>query len=137
MDKQCLYNALSLSNKLKEKCVMTCKSIVTKWNVYYRGIHCLWKLDTSVDNLSNMEPYAPEHSAAMMDMFDALEKRSLLQTTTQIKHILTSKELNILAFAIWLINLGPINRMCIALMITLLEHTGLRLCKLLCRAESS
>lgn len=84
-----------------------------------------------VDNLSNAEPYTLEQRKAMTDLFAVLQKRRLLQSTTQVKHILTSQELDILAAAIWLIDVGPIDQICTALMLMLLEHTGLRPGKLL------
>lgn len=131
MSKQEFYNALHLTNKLKEKCVMTHKSIVVKWNMYYSGICCLCQQGLLVDDLSRQEPYPPEQRKAMVDLFAALEKRGLLQTTTRIKHILTSKGLDILASAIWLIDISPMDQMSIALLIPLLKHTRLHPSKVL------
>lgn len=88
------------------KCVMTHKSIATKWRKYYGGICCLCQPNMSVDNLANGDSYSRAEGSHDECVCSPGEVR-LAANIHFIKHILTSEELSILAFAILFVDLSP------------------------------
>lgn len=113
MTNQQLLESVGLHDGIDNSYSMTRKSVITAWKTYYGGIRRLRQLDISIDDLGRAkqgDPYPPQQKAAMIQLFSALERRGLLQTTVRIKHILTDEELDILASAVWLVDMSPIDR---------------------------